>query len=191
MAGASRPNFFWQSRQKSAGWTGLRTRSQRMGRGLWERGVQVRGNIMRKLKTPHEWARDRTPDQWADHHMKVVMILIALGVFVSYPMGVFVLDALSAAHQAKKAAHAPAPAAPIDGSGVVLSMNDSTGIITIQHSGAPRLGLAPGVTGFRASPEILKRTEVGDQVIFRLAKDGDAYAITVLQIPAFKDSVAG
>jgi len=147
---------------------------------------QVRGQIMLKLKTPHEWARDKTPEQWADHHMKVVVILIALAVFVSYPVGVFVLDAATASRHAKAASASPA-AAPIDGSGVVLSSNESTGTITIQHAGASRLGLAPGVTVFHASPEIIKRTAVGDQVIFRLAKDGDAYDVTALQIPAFKD----
>jgi Cu/Ag efflux protein CusF len=141
---------------------------------------------MLKLKTPHEWARDKTPEQWADHHMKVVIILIALAVFVSYPVGVFVLDAAMAARHAKAASASPA-AQSVDGSGVVLSSNDSTGTITIQHSGVPRLGLAPGATMFHASPEIIKRTAVGDQVIFRLAKGGDAYVVTALQIPAFKD----
>jgi Cu/Ag efflux protein CusF len=142
---------------------------------------------MLKLKTPHEWARDRTPEQWADHHMKVVIFLIALGVFVSYPVGVFVLDASTAARHARSAASTSPPSAPIDGSGVVVARNDTTGTVTIQHSGIPRFDLMPGATAFRASPDILKKTDVGDQVIFRLTKDGDGYAVTELQIPAFKD----
>jgi hypothetical protein len=150
------------------------------GPGLGTRPTMV------KFKTPHEWARDRTPEQWADHHMKVVIVLIALAVFVSYPMGVFVLDAMSASRHAKAASAAPT-APPIDGSGVVLSSNESTGTLTIQHAGAPRLGLMPGATAFHASSDIIKRTAVGDQVIFRAAKDGDAYTVTELQIPAFKD----
>jgi Cu/Ag efflux protein CusF len=148
---------------------------------------RVAADIMLKLKTPHQWARDRTPEQWADHHMKVVIVLIVLGVFVSYPMGVFILDAATAARHAKSAAAtAPAPA-PIDGSGVVVARNDTTGTVTIQHLGVPRFSLAPGATAFRASADILKKTDVGDQVIFRLAKDGDAYVVTELQIPAFSD----
>jgi hypothetical protein len=127
-----------------------------------------------------------TPEQWADHHMKVVIILIALAIFVSYPMGVFVLDAMSASRHAKAASASPA-SPPVDGSGIVLSSNESTGVLTIQHAGAPRLGLMPGATAFRASSDIIKRTAVGDQVIFRLAKDGDAFVVTTLQIPAFRD----
>jgi Cu/Ag efflux protein CusF len=153
--------------------------------GPMGRGLRLRQQML-NLKTPHQWARDRTPEQWADHHMKVVVVLIALAVFVSYPMGVFILDAASAARHARSAA-ASAPAPAPDGSGVVVARNDTTGTITIQHSGVARLGLMPGATPFRAPADIIKKTDVGDQVIFTVAKDGDGYAVTELQIPAFKD----
>ena len=86
---------------------------------------------MMKFATPISWARDRTPAQWAEHHVRVVILLIALGVLASYPMGVFVLAIMTAPH--------PQPA---------------------------------------AAPPIFKRTEVGDQLSFKLSPQDGVYVIT-------------
>lgn len=125
-----------------------------------------------KLMSPAAWAQDRTPAQWASHHMRVVALLIAIGLLGSYPMGVFVLAVLTAPHP--QAANAPAPS----GSGVVVSMNDTMGTISIQHSGIPLLGLPAGTTAFRAAAPIFKRTEVGDQLDFGLSQQDGVYIIT-------------
>jgi Cu/Ag efflux protein CusF len=143
-------------------------------------------NAMLKLKSPATWAQHRTPAEWADHHLKVVLLLTGIAVFGSYPVGVFVLDALTAAGHARDAS-AASPARPIGGSGLVLAMNDSTGTITIQHAGVPALGLQPGVTGFRASAPILKRTEVGDRLDFQLSRQDGIYVITSVRNPVLGD----
>ena len=127
---------------------------------------------MMKFATPISWARDRTPAQWAEHHVRVVILLIALGVLASYPMGVFVLAIMTAPHPQ------PAAAPAVGGSGVVLSMNDAMGTNSIQHTGVPLLNLPPGTTAFRAAPPIFKRTEVGDQLSFKLSPQDGVYVIT-------------
>ncbi len=133
------------------------------------------------FKTPAQWAEHKTPGEWADHHMTMVIILIALGVFASYPVGVFVLDGLTAAGHARANAATPQVSPSIGGSGVVLARNDTTGTLSIQHAGVPGLGLKPGPTEFRASEAVLKQTDVGDQVDFKMAKEGDFYVVTSLQ----------
>jgi Cu/Ag efflux protein CusF len=104
----------------------------------------------------------------------VVAILIALGLIGSYPMGVFLMAVLTAPLR-------PAPAAPaapaIRASGVVVSMNDTTETITIQHPGVPELNLAAGATSFRADMAVFKRTEVGDRISFDLKREGGVYTI--------------
>jgi hypothetical protein len=125
-----------------------------------------------KLMSPAVWAQDRTPAQWASHHMRVVALLIAIGLLGSYPMGVFVLAVLTAPRP--QAANAPTPS----GAGIVVSMNDTMGTISIQHSGIPLLGLAPGTTAFRAAAPIFKRTEVGDDLDFGLSQQDGVYVIT-------------
>jgi len=127
-----------------------------------------------KFATPTFWTQDRTPAQWAEHHARVVVVLIALGVLASYPVGVFVLALATAPRPRPVIAAAPA----IGGSGVVLSMNDAMGTITIQHAGVPQLGLPPGATAFPAAATIFKRTEVGDQLSFRLSRLDGVYVIT-------------
>jgi hypothetical protein len=133
---------------------------------------------MRKLTYPAVPARERTHDQWVEHHRRVVAILIAAGLLVSYPMGVFLMAVLSAALK-------PAPAAPalrpIHGSGIVLSMNDATGTIAVQHAGVPELNLAPGTTSFRAGGGVLKSAQVGDRISFDLTPEDGVYAITRTQ----------
>jgi Cu/Ag efflux protein CusF len=125
-----------------------------------------------KLISPAAWAQDRTPAQWASHHVRVVALLIAIGLLGSYPMGVFVLALMTAPRP--QVADAPAPG----GSGVVVSMNDTMGTISIQHSGIPRLNMPPGTTAFRAAAPIFKRTEVGDQLNFVLSQQDGVYIIT-------------
>ena len=133
---------------------------------------------MMKWTTPAEWARHRTSAQWAEHHLKVVLLLVGLALICSYPMGVFVLAMLTAPHPTP--ASSPAAAA-IEGSGIVISMNDGLNAITVQHTGIPALNLAPGTTSFRAAEPIFKRTEVGDQLNFRLTKQDGVYVITSMQ----------
>ena len=133
-----------------------------------------------RKKRPAAFApRDRTAQQWADHHRKVVVVLIALGVIGSYPMGVFLMAVLTAP---LRPAPAVAPAVrPIRASGVVLSMNDTTGTIAVQHRGVPELNLPAGTTNFRADPAVSKRTAVGDRISFDLAREGGVYTITASQ----------
>jgi Cu/Ag efflux protein CusF len=122
--------------------------------------------------------RERSAQEWADHHRKVVAILIALGLIGSYPMGVFLLAVLTA--PLKPQAAAPA-AHRIRSSGVVLSMNDSNATITVQHPGLPELNLQAGATSFRADSAVFKRTEVGDQISFDLTPEAGIYTITATQ----------
>ena len=134
---------------------------------------------MRKLTYPAFFApRERTAQEWADHHRKVVAILIALGVIGSYPMGVFVMAVLTA--PLKSAPAAPA-VRPIRATGVVVSMNDTLGSIAVQHLGVPELNLPAGTTSFRADPAVFKRTEVGDRITFDLTRQAGVYAITASQ----------
>jgi Cu/Ag efflux protein CusF len=130
---------------------------------------------MRKLTYSVFPPRERTAQEWASHHRRVVAILIALGLIGSYPMGVFLMAVLTAPLR-------PAPAAPaapaIRASGVVVSMNDTTETITIQHPGVPELNLAAGATSFRADLAVFKRTEVGDRISFDLKREGGVYTIT-------------
>jgi hypothetical protein len=144
---------------------------------------------MWKPTTPAAWAQHRTPAEWADHHLKVVVLLIGIGVFASYPFGMFVLAAATAAIHARAAPSSPPAAKPISGFGLVVAMNDSMGTITIQQTGIPEIDLQPGTTGFRASPGILKRTEVGDQLNFRLSKEGEVYVITAVHNPTLGDGI--
>ena len=102
----------------------------------------------------------------------MVALLVALGLLASYPMGVFVMALIAAPRP--QAAAAPA----VSGSGVVLSMNDAMGTISIQHTGVPLLNLAPGVTAFPAAAPVFKRIEVGDQLSFRLSQQGGVYVIS-------------
>jgi Cu/Ag efflux protein CusF len=122
--------------------------------------------------------RERTAQEWADHHRKVVVILIVLGVIASYPMGVFVMAVLTAP---LKSAPATPAVRPIRASGVVVSMNDTLGSIAVQHLGVPELNLPAGTTSFRADPEVFKRTEVGDRITFDLTRQSGVYAITASQ----------
>lgn len=122
--------------------------------------------------------RERTAQEWADHHRKVVAILIALGLIGSYPMGVFMMAVLTAPQKSPPAAPA---VRPIRASGVVLSMNDTSESITVQHPGVPELNLAAGPTSFRADPEVFKRIEVGDRISFDLTPERDVYTITASQ----------
>src|SRR4051812_24853410 len=102
---------------------------------------------MRKLTYPAAFARVRTPEEWAGHHRRVVAVLIALGLLCSYPMGVFLMAVATAPLRAPPAAPA---VRPIKGAGVVVSMNDATGTVAVQHAGVPELSLAPGTNSFRA-----------------------------------------
>jgi Cu/Ag efflux protein CusF len=138
---------------------------------------------MLKLMTPHEWAKHRTPGEWADHHLKVVTILVMIAVFASYPVGVFVLQAVGNALHARDAPASGPSIKPIDGFGKVVAMNDTMGTITLQHSAIPQLDIAAGTTGFRAASPVMKRTEVGDELNFSLSKEGDLYVITSVRNP--------
>jgi Cu/Ag efflux protein CusF len=130
---------------------------------------------MLKRTYPAIFTRDRTPRQWAEHHSRVVAILVALGLLGSYPMGVFLIAVLTAPLRPPPAAPA---VRPIRGAGVVLSMNETTGAMAIQHSGVPELGISAGATSFRADPAVLKRTEVGDRINFDLTPEGGVYTVT-------------
>jgi len=135
---------------------------------------QAMGHTRFSIFTP----RERTAQEWAAHHRKVVAILIAIGLIGSYPTGVFVMAVLTAPRT-------PAPAAPaarpIRGAGVVVSMNDTLGAITVQHGGVPELNLPAGATSFRADPAVFKRTYVGDRISFDLAQEAGVYTITATQ----------
>ncbi len=133
-----------------------------------------------KFASPAAWAQDRTPAQWAEHHVRVVVLLIALGVLGSYPAGVFVLALLTAPHPP------PASTPAIAGSGVVLSMNDAMSVISIQHKGVPQLNLPAGTTAFPAAATVFKHTEVGDLLSFKLSRVGEIYQITSTE-PATAD----
>jgi Cu/Ag efflux protein CusF len=108
----------------------------------------------------------------------VVAILIVLGLIGSYPMGVFLMAVLSAPLKPAPTAPAASAAPAIRASGVVVSMNDTTETITVQHPGVPELNLAAGATSFRADPAVFKRTEVGDRISFDLKREGGVYTIT-------------
>jgi hypothetical protein len=130
--------------------------------------------------TPHQWAKDRTPAEWANHHVRVVGVLIVLLVLSAYPVGVFVLSLMGARHQQTAAAAQGQVDDRPTGSGVVLSMNDTT--MTVQHGPVRGAPIGPGATAFLTDPRILERTRVGDQVIFFLApQPGGAYAIAALR----------
>ena len=134
---------------------------------------------MVKIITPHQWAKDKTPAEWANHHIKVVTILIVLLLLSAYPAGVFALSMLTAHHNSQASAAAPGDARP-SGSGVVLSTNDTS--MTVQHGGAPQIGLAAGTTGFPTAAPILRRTQVGDHVTFYLSRTNDGpWTITGLR----------
>ena len=133
---------------------------------------------MKNLTYPAAAApRTRTPEQWASHHRRVVAVLIALGLLCSYPAGVFLMAVLAAPLH-----HPSAPALrPIKGAGVVVSMNDATGAVAVQHAGVPELNLPAGTTAFRASAEVLRRTQVGDHISFDLTPEDGIYTITGTQ----------
>jgi len=124
--------------------------------------------------------RERTAQEWAAHHRKVVAILIALGLIGSYPTGVFLMALITAQLRPAPAPVAPAPR-PIRAAGVVVSMNDTTATITVQHGGVPELNLAPGATSFRADPAVFQRIFVGDRISFDLSREGGVYTITASQ----------
>jgi Cu/Ag efflux protein CusF len=130
---------------------------------------------IRKLTSAITFPRERTHEQWVEHHRRVVAILIAFGLLISYPMGVFLVAVLTASFR-------PAPAAPtvrpIRGSGIVVSRNDTTGTIAVQHAGVPELNIAAGTTSFRANGAVLRRTEEGDRITFDLTPVGGVYTIT-------------
>ena len=130
---------------------------------------------MLKLTHPLSAPRERTAQEWAAHHRKVVAILIVLGLIGSYPMGVFVMAVLTAPRGAAPAAPA---VRPIRASGVVVSMNDTLGAIAVQHPGVPELNLPAGTSSFRADPGVFKRTEVGDRISFDLTPEAGVYTIT-------------
>jgi len=133
---------------------------------------------MKKLTYPAAFTRDRTVEQWVEHHRRVVAILITAGLLCSYPMGVFLMAVATAPLR-------PAPAAPVPkpirGAGVVVSMNENTGTMVVQHSGVQALDIAPGATSFRADAAVLGRTQVGDRINFDLTREGGAYTITGTQ----------
>lgn len=122
--------------------------------------------------------RERTAQEWADHHRKVVAILIAVAVIGSYPTGVFLMAVVTASLKPPPAAPA---VRPIRATGVVVSMNDTLGSIAVQHTGVPELNLQPGTTSFRADPGVFKRTEVGDRISFDLTRLAGIYTITGTQ----------
>ena len=106
--------------------------------------------------TPHQWAKDRTPAQWANHHVRVVGVLIILLLLCAYPAALFVMSVIGVRHEEKAAAVQRQADDRPSGLGVVLSMNDTT--MTVQHgqvSGAP---IGPGTTAFLTAPRILERT---------------------------------
>jgi Cu/Ag efflux protein CusF len=95
-------------------------------------------------------------------------------------MGVFLMAVLSAPLRQASAPAVPA-VRPIRGAGVVLSMNDTTGTISVQHTGVPELNLPAGTTSFRADPAVSKRTAVGDRITFDLTPEAGVYTITASQ----------
>ena len=125
--------------------------------------------------------RERTAQEWADHHRKVVAILIAIGLIGSYPMGVFLMAVLTAQLRPAPAAPAAPAVRPIRAAGVVVSMNDTLGAIAVQHAGVPELNLPAGTTSFRADPAVFKRTFVGDRISFDLTREAGVYTITASQ----------
>jgi Cu/Ag efflux protein CusF len=129
---------------------------------------------MPKLTYSAMFGRDRTPQQWAEHHHRVVAVLVALGLVCSYPMGVFIIGILAAPLTPARVV----PARPIRAAGVVLSMNETTGAMAIQHFGVRDLNLPAGATTFRADPAVLRRTQVGDRISFDLTPVGGVYTIT-------------
>ena len=136
---------------------------------------------MPKFVTPHQWAQDRTSDQWASHHVRVVGILVVLLLLCAYPTALFVMSVIGVRHAEKTAdaAQPPADGRPT-GSGVVLSMNDTS--MTVQHGAVTGAAIAPGATAFPTAPRILARTRVGDQVTFFLDKQPDgSFAIGSLR----------
>ena len=116
--------------------------------------------------------KERTHAEWADHHRRVVVLLLALGVLCSYPAGVFTLALLTAPKPAPVAAQA------ISSSGVVVAMNDNTGTISIQHEAIPAFSLPAATTAFRSEPGLRKRIYIGDQLTFHMDRQGSGFAIT-------------
>lgn len=71
-----------------------------------------------------------------------------------------------------------APAHTGTGEGKVVSMNATTGAISIEHGPIKQLGW-PGMTmGFTAKPELLKGIAVGDKVAFEIKGAGENYEVT-------------
>lgn len=64
------------------------------------------------------------------------------------------------------------------GEGKVISVNATTGAISIQHGPIKQLGW-PGMTmGFTAKPDLLKGISVGDKVAFEIKGTGENYEVT-------------
>ena len=133
---------------------------------------------MWKLTTPTVWAHAHSPAEWARHHVKVVVTLLVLAVVFSYPAGIFFTVIIKAALEDPVETQTQIPARTIRGFGIITSANDAIGTVSLQHAAIPELQLGEATTSFRAVPEIIKQSAVGDRVTFTLSDQGGVYVIT-------------
>lgn len=75
------------------------------------------------------------------------------------------------------------PAAPKTGSGEgkVISVNASTGAITIEHGPIKQIDWPAMTMGFTAKPEVLKGIAAGDKVAFEIKGSGENYEVTSIR----------
>ncbi|QCI92376.1 copper-binding protein [Novosphingobium sp. EMRT-2] len=76
-----------------------------------------------------------------------------------------------------------APAAPRTGSGEgkVVSVNASTGAITIEHGPIKQIDWPAMTMGFTAKPELLKGIAAGDKVAFEIKGSGENYEVVSIR----------
>ena len=76
-----------------------------------------------------------------------------------------------------------APASPRTGSGdgKVISVNASTGAITIEHGPIKQIDWPAMTMGFTAKPELLRGIAAGDKVAFEIKGSGEKYEVTSIR----------
>lgn len=75
---------------------------------------------------------------------------------------------------------APAKSMTGTGEGKVVSVNASTGAITIEHGPIKEINWPAMTMGFTAKPDLLKGVAVGDKVAFTIKGSGENYEVTAI-----------
>lgn len=119
--------------------------------------------------------------------MKKLMILIAMALPLAMtacgkkaeqpaPVATQAMD-----KQAMDAMAAPAAPKTGSGEGKVISVNASTGAITIEHGPIKQIDWPAMTMGFTAKPELLKGIAAGDKVAFEIKGSGENYEVVSIR----------